>query len=247
MTDRKVTTPRAPGPGRAAKPATVARGQALADATARVSDQSGRLVGEDSLHATREDVAHWIAVYSELLSFKAELLQVTARWRLTMSDDARSEADDDEVVLGAQADKYTRRLREWRAHPRGATGADRGGLTDAASTAAEVERVRTLLEDATADAQYRVGEALAEAAQRVRLDADARIAAERTARVAAQSRTDALIDERDHLLTQLAAQADRDAAALAVAAAAIRAAEDRAEALSVELSSRDGVGAHRSG
>lgn len=90
--------------------------RALAAATARVSDPAGRLAGEDAHHATSEDAAHWIAVYSELLSFKAELLDITARRRVTMSNDARGEAEADEVVISAQADKYTRRLREWRAH-----------------------------------------------------------------------------------------------------------------------------------
>ncbi|MDB5068147.1 MAG: DNA-binding response regulator [Chloroflexi bacterium] len=89
--------------------------RALADATARISDQSGRLDGEDTHGATAEDAAHWIAVYSELLAFKAELLEITARRRGSMSKDARGEAEADDVVIGAQADKYTRRLREWRA------------------------------------------------------------------------------------------------------------------------------------
>ena len=89
--------------------------RALADATARISDQSGRLNGEHADGATAEDAAHWIAVYSELLSFKAELLEITARRRGSMSKDARGEAEADDVVIGAQAARYTRRLREWRA------------------------------------------------------------------------------------------------------------------------------------
>ncbi|HEY2706399.1 MAG TPA: winged helix-turn-helix domain-containing protein [Candidatus Dormibacteraeota bacterium] len=92
-----------------------ARARALADATARISDQSGRLAGEEAVGATAEDAAHWIAVYSELLAFKAELLEITARRRSSMSEDARGEAEADGVVIGAQADKYTRRLQEWRA------------------------------------------------------------------------------------------------------------------------------------
>lgn len=92
-----------------------AEARALADATARISDQSGRLDGEDADGATAEDAAHWIAVYSELLSFKAELLEITARRRGSMSKDARGEAEADGVVIGAQADKYARRLREWKA------------------------------------------------------------------------------------------------------------------------------------
>jgi DNA-binding winged helix-turn-helix (wHTH) protein len=116
MADRRPTRkPRAPDVARNGRPRVADPEGALADATARVSDQSGRLVGEDSDHATDEDAAHWIAVYTELLSFKAELLDLTARRRVSMSEDARGEAEADEMVIGAQAHKYTRRLREWRA------------------------------------------------------------------------------------------------------------------------------------
>jgi DNA-binding winged helix-turn-helix (wHTH) protein len=120
MADRNSKRPRAPDAGRGRRPRTAAGQRELADATARVSDPSGRLAGEDAHDATTEDAAHWIAVYSELLSFKAELLDITARRRVTMSKDARGEAEADEEVIGAQADKYTRRLREWRAHVDGA-------------------------------------------------------------------------------------------------------------------------------
>jgi hypothetical protein len=99
---------------------------------------------------------------------------------------------------------------------------------------AEVERLRTLLEAATTDAEVRIGQALADAAERVeranaradqvRADADARIDAERTARVAAQSLADAMAGERDRLMVQ----ADRDAASLAALARALQAVEDRA-------------------
>src|SRR3982074_2001885 len=115
MADRKSRKPRARDAAQNADQAIAVAARALADATARVSDQSGQLVGEDSDHASSEDAAHWIAVYTELLSFKAELLEITARRRGSMSKDARGEAEADDVVIGAQADKYTRRLREWRA------------------------------------------------------------------------------------------------------------------------------------
>jgi DNA-binding winged helix-turn-helix (wHTH) protein len=122
MVDCKSTEPRAPDGARSGRSRIAEDAhRVLADATARVSDQSGRLVGEDSYHATNEDAAHWIAIYSELLSFKAELLEITARRRVTMSEDARGEAEADELVIRAQSDKYTRRLREWRAHINGAT------------------------------------------------------------------------------------------------------------------------------
>ena len=116
MADRKSGKPRASDLARGTKSRAMDSRHALADATARVSDQAGRLVGEDADNATAEDAAHWVAVYSELLSFKAELLEITARRRLSMSQDARGEAEADEVVIAAQAGKYTRRLREWRAH-----------------------------------------------------------------------------------------------------------------------------------
>lgn len=108
---RQQVTPAA-SDGEGLKPA---QARALADATARISDQAGRLAGEDVLGASAEDAAHWIAVYSELLAFKAELLEITARRRGSMSTDARGEAEADDVVISAQADKYARRLQEWRA------------------------------------------------------------------------------------------------------------------------------------
>jgi DNA-binding winged helix-turn-helix (wHTH) protein len=117
MADRKSTVARIPATARGGKPRIAAGARrVLADATARVSDPSGRLIGEVPRHATSEDAAHWIAIYSELLSFKAELLEITARRRISMSEDARGEAEADELVIRAQSDKYTRRLREWRAH-----------------------------------------------------------------------------------------------------------------------------------
>jgi DNA-binding winged helix-turn-helix (wHTH) protein len=118
---RSTRKPRAPTSSPTPDHLGAAAARALADATAHISNQSGRLVGEDSDHATVEDAAHWIAVYSELLSFKAELLEITARRRGSMSEDARGEAEADEMVIGAQAEKYTRRLREWRAHVQAAS------------------------------------------------------------------------------------------------------------------------------
>jgi DNA-binding winged helix-turn-helix (wHTH) protein len=126
MADRKSKNPRAPDAARGGKLRVADPGRALAEASARVSDQSGRLAGEDPHHATKEDAAHWIAVYSELLSFKAELLEVTARRRLSMPKDARGEAKADEVVIAAQADKYTRRLNEWRGRADAKSAADPG-------------------------------------------------------------------------------------------------------------------------
>jgi len=87
-------------------------------------------------------------------------------------------------------------------------------LETEARAAAELARVGTLLEVSTLDAQVRIRQALADAAERVeranaqaaqvRADADARIDAERSARVAAQGHVDAVTGERDRLVAQLA-------------------------------------------
>ena len=87
-------------------------------------------------------------------------------------------------------------------------------LETEARVAAELERVGTLLEASTQEAQVRIRQALAEAAEsveranaqaaQVRVDADARIDAERSARVAAQGHVDAVTGERDRLVAQLA-------------------------------------------
>lgn len=88
-------------------------------------------------------------------------------------------------------------------------------LETEARAAAELDRVGTLLEASTRDAQVRIRQALADAAERVeranaqaaqvRADADARIDAEHSARVAAQGHVDAVTGERDRLVAQLAA------------------------------------------
>jgi hypothetical protein len=84
-----------------------------------------------------------------------------------------------------------------------------------ARAAEELDRVGRLLEVSTQDARVRIRQALAEAAERVeranaraaqvRVDADALIDAERSARVAAQGHVDAVTGERDRLVTQLGA------------------------------------------
>ena len=83
-----------------------------------------------------------------------------------------------------------------------------------ARAAGELERIGSLLETTTLDAQVRIRQALADAAEhveranaqaaQVRADADARIDAEHSARVAAQGHVDAVAGERDRLVAQLA-------------------------------------------
>jgi hypothetical protein len=105
----------------------------------------------------------------------------------------------------------------------------RAGL--AAEEAAEVAEDRA--SEAATERDHAVAEA-SELAARV-LEAEARSAADRSARIAAECQAEALTGERDRLVAQLAAQVERDAASVAALARSLRMAEDRAEALGVEL------------
>jgi hypothetical protein len=61
-----------------------------------------------------EDAVHWIAVYSELLAFKENLLATTNQSLAAMQEaDAHTDAMTDVVLLHTQADRYRRRLQEW--------------------------------------------------------------------------------------------------------------------------------------
>jgi hypothetical protein len=92
------------------------------------------------------------------------------------------------------------------------------------ATAARRDRDQALAEAAALAARALEMEARANAqVAQVRAEADARIEAEHTIRIAAQSLTEALIREHDRLVTQ----AERDAASLAAVARALHAVEDR--------------------
>ena len=85
------------------------------EAAQRAVDRDLRLEGEDPHTACLEDAVHWVAVYSELLAFKESLLTTTDRSFASMQqDDARTDAMTDVVLLRAQADRYARRLHEWK-------------------------------------------------------------------------------------------------------------------------------------
>jgi hypothetical protein len=105
IADRKGRQPRPPDAPRGGEPRIVDPARVIEDATDRVPDQSGRLAGEESSDHRPYSVAHWIATYSELLSFKRELLAITARRRISLPEVARGEAEADEVLISAQAEK----------------------------------------------------------------------------------------------------------------------------------------------
>jgi len=69
---------------------------------------------ETSQH--REDIEHWISVYSELLDFKRFMLDgLSARASHMVTDEAKTEVETTDLRLArAEAERFTRRLAFWR-------------------------------------------------------------------------------------------------------------------------------------
>jgi DNA-binding response OmpR family regulator len=86
----------------------------LEEAHRRSTDREGRLLGESTEDVIREDAAHWMGVYDELVRFKRELLEVLRSRRRHMSLDANIEGGADEVLLRTQLERYERRRQEWQ-------------------------------------------------------------------------------------------------------------------------------------
>jgi EAL domain-containing protein (putative c-di-GMP-specific phosphodiesterase class I) len=86
-----------------------------------VTDHSGGPTGEDEPDHVPQSVAQWIAIHSELLTFQTNLLAIIARLRTNLPEGAHREPEAEELSIRAQADRYARRLREWRAQADGAT------------------------------------------------------------------------------------------------------------------------------
>jgi hypothetical protein len=78
-------------------------------------DRDRLLPGEDPCSHRPDDAAHWVDVYSELLTFKHELLRESTKSRKAMVPAARKEIEQtDLVVLEAEAERLERRVRFWR-------------------------------------------------------------------------------------------------------------------------------------
>ncbi|MBO0686152.1 MAG: hypothetical protein J2P45_23635 [Candidatus Dormibacteraeota bacterium] len=93
-----------------------ARHRRARDAAAGASDVDRLLPGEDPERADAHDAGLWVDVYSELLLFKQEMLQmVSARVADMKFDPARQEVEEtDAVVLRAEAERLAGRLGYWR-------------------------------------------------------------------------------------------------------------------------------------
>ena len=78
-------------------------------------DSERLLPGEDPQTSAADDAAHWHAVYTELVSFKDEILQATIRRASSMVGSAREEVERTDLpLLQAEAERLRRRLDFWR-------------------------------------------------------------------------------------------------------------------------------------
>ena len=82
------------------------------EAARRAGDPTHLLRGEED--AVSGDAFHWVAVYRELVSFKAGLLEQADADSGSLSSTAMREVVADVGLLTQQADRYNERLRYWR-------------------------------------------------------------------------------------------------------------------------------------
>lgn len=89
--------------------------KAASEAAGDAADQNRLLPGEDTASRQLDDARHWLEVYTELLSFKSDLLRSTYEHLSDMDmKDARTEIRrTDEIVLEAEAERFERRRKFW--------------------------------------------------------------------------------------------------------------------------------------
>jgi hypothetical protein len=98
-----------PGPGVGPPPEKAEKAANKAVAEERL------LPGEEPSSSDPEDASHWIAVYSELLTFKRGILEQSTDEAAEMSPAAKREVEStDLVVLRAEAARLERRLSFWQ-------------------------------------------------------------------------------------------------------------------------------------
>jgi len=101
--------PSEPGPGVGPPPEVAEKAADRAVAEERL------LPGEEPSSSDTEDASHWIAVYSELLTFKRGILERSTDEAAAMSQVAKREVEStDLVVLSAEAARLERRLSFWQ-------------------------------------------------------------------------------------------------------------------------------------
>jgi hypothetical protein len=78
-------------------------------------DPDRLLEGEDPSSHHRDDVDHWIRVYTELLQYKRDLLSTTRERLAIIEPRAGEEIEKTDLrVLSAEASRFEHRLGFWR-------------------------------------------------------------------------------------------------------------------------------------
>jgi hypothetical protein len=77
------------------------------------TDAETLLEGEDPASTHIDDAVHWVRVYGELFSVKMSLIDRADQLLQGVSDDAMREADLDQRLLRAEAERFRRRLDFW--------------------------------------------------------------------------------------------------------------------------------------
>lgn len=83
------------------------------DEMQRALDERTLLPDEDPSSEYIDDALHWILVYTELLRFKASMIEAAERSSEGMTAAARADIGVDQNLLGAQAQRYRVRLEYW--------------------------------------------------------------------------------------------------------------------------------------
>ena len=90
-------------------------GDAAREAAAKSVDPDRLLDGEDPDTTYLDDALHWVAVYTELLSVKRDLVTTSEDRLESMQAESRREvASTDLVVLDSEMKRFSRRLEFWR-------------------------------------------------------------------------------------------------------------------------------------
>ena len=79
----------------------------------RAVDPDTLLAGEDPQSDSIDDAVQWVRVYGELLSIELALLTRANVVLEGVTDDTFKEADVDQRLLRAEADRYRARLAHW--------------------------------------------------------------------------------------------------------------------------------------
>jgi hypothetical protein len=77
------------------------------------TDPDTLLEGEDPDSTRVDDAVHWVKVYGELFTVKMALIDRADQLLDGVSDDAMKEADLDQRLLRAEADRFRQRLDYW--------------------------------------------------------------------------------------------------------------------------------------